>query len=317
MNENMERYIGSIESLNSQKVIKHIFKKIDMDNIEHCNSMQMECAIINAQPNSPKEIITMIYVVSSYLKWLQEQDIIDNDNAYQVIQSIDKKLLWKKCKPRAKKKFISNEQYQMIIKDIATYEEYNALYYELLFSCIWYGIYNDDLSVIKNLRKSDIGDDGMIKLTEDNGHTYKLKVPEKLASDLKQLASINTWQRRNRFGVCNVDMRGLYSDSVFKIENRSTASNDSFRFTFYAKLRKIAKEYLEYSLLPLQLYTSGIMYRVKTELEKNSISLEDAFADNSRNKMAHLIIQKELVRCNSNIELGNFRELVKGHLESF
>jgi hypothetical protein len=59
------------------------------------------------------------------------------------------------------------------------------------------------------------------------------------------------------------------------------------------------------------------MYRVKTELEKNSISLEDAFADNSRNKMAHLIIQKELVRCNSNIELGNFRELVKGHLESF
>ena len=317
MNENMERYISSIESLNSQKVIKHIFKKIDTDNIEHYNSMQMEQSIINATPNSPKEIITMIYVVSSYLKWLQEQSVIDNDNAYQAIQSIDKKLLWKKCKPKAKKKFISNEQYQMIIKDIATYEEYNALYYELLFSCIWYGIYNDDLSVIKNLRKSDIGDDGMIKLTEDNGHTYKLKVPEKLASDLKQLASINTWQRRNRFGVCNVDMRGLYSDSVFKIENRSTASNDSFRFTFYAKLRKIAKEYLEYSLLPLQLYTSGIMYRVKTELEKNSISLEDAFADNSRNKMAHLIIQKELVRCNSNIELGNFRELVKGHLESF
>ena len=317
MNENIERYISSVESLNSQKVIRHVFNKIDADSIEHYNLIQMEQLIINALPNSPKEIITIIYVVSSYLKWLQEQDIIDNDNAYQVIQSIDKKLLWKKCKPRAKKKFISNEQYQMIIKDIATYEEYNALYYELLFSCIWYGIYNDDLSVIKNLRKSDIGDDGMIKLTEDNGHTYKLKVPEKLASDLKQLASINTWQRRNRFGVCNVDMRGLYSDSVFKIENRSTASNDSFRFTFYAKLRKIAKEYLEYSLLPLQLYTSGIMYRVKTELEKNSISLEDAFADNSRNKMAHLIIQKELVRCNSNIELGNFRELVKGHLESF
>lgn len=317
MNENMERYISSIESSNSQKVIKHVFNKIDMDNIECCNLMQMEQMIINALPNSPKEIITIIYVISSYLKWLQEQGIIDNDNAYQSVQSIDKKLLWKKCKPKAKKKFISNEQYQTIIKDIATYEEYNALYYELLFSCIWFGIYNDDLSVIKNLRKSDISDDGIIELTEDNGHTYKLKVPEKLAFDLKQLANINTWQRRNRFGVCNVDMRGLYSDSVFKIENRSTASNDSFRFTFYAKLRKIAKEYLEYSLLPLQLYTSGIMYRIKTELEKNSISLEEAFTDNSRNKMAHLIIQKELVRCNSSIELGNFRELVKGHLESF
>ena len=317
MNENMERYISSIESLNSQKVIKHIFKKIDMDNIENCNLIQMEQLVVDALPNSPKEIITIIYVLSSYLKYLQKQGIIDNDNAYQILQSLDKKLLWKKVKPFSKKKFISHEQYQRVIKDIATYEEYNALYYELLFSCIWNGIYSDDLSVIKNLRSRDIDDNGVIILREDNGHTYKLKVPEKLAFDLKQLANINTWQRRNRFGICNVDMRGLYSDSVFKIENRSTASNDSFRFTFYAKLRKIAKEYLEYSLLPLQLYTSGIMYRVKTELEKNSISLEDAFADNSRNKMAHLIIQKELVRCNSNIELGNFRELVKGHLESF
>lgn len=317
MNENMERYISSIESLNSQKVIKHVFKKIDVDNIEHYNLIQIEQLIINATPSSPKEIITMIYVISSYLKWLQEQSIIDNDNAYQIIQSMDKKLLWKKCKPKAKRKFISNEQYQMIIKDIATYEEYNALYYELLFSCIWFGIYSDDLSVIKNLRSRDIGENGVITLQEDNGHIYKLKVPEKLALDLKQLAGINTWQRRNRFGICNVDMRGLHSDSVFKIENRSTASNDSFRFTFYAKLRKIAKEYLEYSLLPLQLYTSGIMYRVKTELEKSGISLEEAFADNSRNKTAHMIIEKELVRCNSNIELSNFRELVKGHLESF
>ncbi len=317
MNENMELYIGSIESLNSQKVVKHVFKKIDEESIENFNLMQMEQLILNAAPNSPKEITTIIYVLSSYLKYLQEQGIIDNDNAYQILQSLDKKLLWKKAKPQAKKKFISKEQYQMIIKDIATYEEYNALYYELLFSCIWHGIYSDDLSVIKNLRSRDIGNDGVIILQEDNGHTYKLKVPEKLASDLKQLANINTWQRRNRFGICNVDMRGLHSDSVFKIENRSTASNDSFRFTFYAKLRKIAKEYLEYSLLPLQLYASGIMYRIKAELEKNDISLEEAFANNSRNKTAHLIIEKELVRCNSGIEIGNFRELVKGHLDCF
>lgn len=317
MNENMERYISSIESLNSQKVIRHVFKKIDADGIEHYNLIQMEQLIINASPNSPKEIITIIYVLSSYFKYLQEQCIVEDDSAYEMIQSLDKKLLWQKCKPKAKKKFISNEQYQNIIKDIATYEEYNALYYELLFSCVWYGIYSDDLSVIKNLRSRDIGEDGIIMLREDNGHAYKLKAPEKLASDLKQLANINTWQRRNRFGVCNVDMRGLYSDSVFKIENRSTASNDSFRFTFYAKLRKIAKEYLEYSLLPLQLYTSGIMYRIKIELEKNDITLEEAFANNSRNKTAHIIIEKELIRCNSGIEIGNFRELVKGHLESF
>lgn len=313
---NIERFINSIESSNSQKVAKYALKDVN-DNIENYNLMEIEQLILNRQPNSPKEIITVCYVLGTYGKWLQEQGVVNNDNLYQMVQSIDKKLLWKKCKPNAKKKFISGKEYQRVVKDIATYEEYNALYYELLFSCIWYGVYSDDLSVIKNLKKSDIDENGTITLNEDNNHTYKIKVPERLARDLKKLADINVWQRPNRFGICNVDMRGVHPDSVFKIENRSSASNDSFRFTFYAKLRKISKEYLEHSLLPLQLYASGIMHRIKNELEKNNISLEEAFADNSRNKMAHLIIQKELIRCNSSIEVGNFRELVKGHLESF
>lgn len=313
---NIKRFINSIESSNSQKVAKYALKDIN-DNIENYNLMEIEQLILNRKPNSPKEIITVCYILGSYSKWLQEQNIVDNDNLYQLVNSLDKKLLWKKCKPTAKKKFISGKEYHRVVKDIATYEEYNALYYELLFSCIWYGIYSDDLSVIKNLKKSNIDENGTITLNEDNNHTYKIKVPERLARDLKKLADINIWERRNRFGICKVDMRGVHPDSVFKIENRSSASNDSFRFTFYAKLRKISKEYLEHSLLPLQLYASGIMHRIKNELEKNNISLEEAFADNSRNKMAHLIIQKELIRCNSSIEVGNFRELVKGHLESF
>ena len=316
MNENIERFIYSIESPNSQKVAKFALKDIN-ENLESCSLMELEQIILNKKPSSQKEITTIIYIFSSYAKWLQEHGIVKNDNMYQMLQSVDKKLLWKKAKPNAKKKFINDEEYQRVIKDIATYEEFNALYYELLFSCIWNGIYNDDLSVVKNLRASNIGDDGVVVLEEDNGHTYKFKIPEKLASDLKQLANISVWQRPNRFGICNVDMRGSYPDSVFKIENRSTASNDSFRFTFYAKLRKIAKEYVGHSLLPLQLYTSGIMHRIKTELDKNGVSLEEAFADNSRNKMGHLIISKELLRCNSSIEVGNFREMVKGHLDSF
>lgn len=313
---NIERFINSIESSNSQKVAKYALKNID-DSIENYSMMELEQLILDRKPNSPKEIVTVCYVLGSYSKWLQEQNIVDNDNLYQLINSLDKKLLWKKCKPNAKKKFISEKDYQRVVKDIATYEEYNALYYELLFSCIWNGIYSDDLSVIKNMRKSDIDDNGIITLHEDNNHTYKIKIPERLAMDLKKLADITMWQRPNRYGICNVEMRGVYNDSVFKVEHRTTSSNGSYRFTYYSKLRKIAKEYLEHSLLPLQLYTSGIMHRIKVELEKNNISLEDAFADNSRNKMAHLIIQKELIRCNSSIEVGNFRELVKGHLESF
>ena len=316
MNKYMQEFIDSTESQNTQKVIKYVFKRIDEDNIENYNPIQTEQLILNMKPNSSKEIITIIYILSSYAKWLQEKDIIDNDNLYQILQSIDKKLLWKKAKPQAKKKFISNEDFKRITHDISLYEEYNSLYYETLFRAVYEGIYNDDLSVLKNLRKSDI-DDNIVTLREDNNHVYKIKVSDRLAKDLKQLADINIWERRNRFSVCKVEMRGTYSDSIFKVEHRSTASNGSYRFSYYSKLRKIAQNYVEYSLLPLQLYTSGIMHRIKIELEKNSISLEEAFADNSRNKMAHLIIQKELIRCNSSIEVGNFRELVKGHLDSF
>lgn len=312
---NVQQFMESITVQNTAKVVKFVLKDVDT-NIENYSLMELEQFILDLKPNSPKAIITICYVLGLYAKWLEENGIIENDSFYQMIQSFDKKLLWKKAKPNANKKFISNEQFKRIVHEIGVYEDFNVLYYECLFKCIYEGIYNDDLSVIKNLRGSDINDN-IVTLHEDNGHSYKIKISEKLAADLKTLSNINIWERRNRFGVCKVNLKGVYKDSVFKIEDRNTDSDGSYKFSYYAKLRKIAKEYLEYALLPLQLYTSGIMYRVKMELNKNGISLEEAFSENNRNRMAHLIISKELIRCNSSIEVGNFRELVKGHLDSF
>ena len=312
---NLKRFVESVKVPNTAKVVKYVLKDTDI-NIENFSPMELEQFILDLKPNSPKTIITITYVLSLYAKWLRDEGIVENDDLYQTIQSLDKKLLWLKAKPFAKKKFISYEQYQRVMHEIGVYEDFNSLYYEALFKSIYEGIYNDDLSVIKNLKKSDINSN-IVTLHEDSGYSYKLKISDKLASELKQLADIDVWERRNRFGVCQVDMRGAHKDSVFKIEDRKTASKTSFKFSYYARLRKVAKEYLEYGLLPLQLYVSGIMHRIKLELEKNNISLEEAFAENSRNKMAHLIIEKELVRCNSNIEIGNFREMVKGHLDSF
>ena len=316
MNNYAQEFIDSTESKNTQKVIKYVFKRIDVNGIENYNLMQVEQLILGMQPNSIKEITTITYILSSYAKWLQERNIIDNDNLYQILQSLDKRLLWKKARPQASKKFISNKDFKMVIHDIEMYEEYNSLYYTTLFQAVYEGIYNDDLSVLKNLKKSDV-DGNIITLREDSGHVYKIKVSEKLAKDIRQLADINIWERRNRFGTCKVDMRGEYQDSVFKVESRTTASSDSYRFSYYSKLRKIAKNYLEYSLLPLQLFASGIMYRIKIELEKSGIALEDAFTQNNRNKTAHMIIEKELIRTNSAIELSNFRELVSSHIDVF
>ena len=73
MNDYIQEFIDSTESLNTRKVFMHVFKKIDANNIENCNAIQIEQLIIDSQPNSPKSIITTIYVLSTYAKWLQER----------------------------------------------------------------------------------------------------------------------------------------------------------------------------------------------------------------------------------------------------
>ena len=68
MNEYIQEYIDSIESLNTRKVLAHVFKKIKLDDIEQCNIIQFEQLIVDTEPKSHKEIITTIYVLSSYFK---------------------------------------------------------------------------------------------------------------------------------------------------------------------------------------------------------------------------------------------------------
>jgi hypothetical protein len=307
---NVQRFLDSIETPNTLKVANHVLRNVDDINIESYSLMELEQFILNMNPNSPRAIITICYMLSLYAKWLED------DYLYRTIQSLDKKLLWKKAKPNARKRFISHEEFKQVIHDIAMYEEFNALYYELLFRCVYEGVYSDDMSVVKNLRKSEIGDD-IVELHEDNGHSYKLKISSQLAADLKKLADIDIWERKNRYGICKVDMDGVYNDSVFKTEVRKTSSEGAYRHSYYARLRKVSKEYLERGLLPLHLYISGIMHRIKIELNKNGFTLEEAFSENNRDKMPYLIISKELMRCNYEGSVGNFREIVKGDLNSF
>ena len=312
---NIEEFISSLESPNTIKVVNSISSQWT-DDLPYYNIIQLEQLILDLKPSSPKAITTICYVLSLYAKWLMENNIVSDDNFYQIIQSIDRTALWKKAKPNAKKKFISNTQFEEVIHDIGLYEDFNAIYYQSLFRCLYEGVYNDDMSVIKNLRGSDINGN-MVTLKEDNGHSYKMEISSELAIDLKELSTTEIWERRNRYGICKIKTTGKYSDSCFKVENRKDDSEYSYRFSYYAKLRKISKEYLEYNLLPLQLYISGIMYRIKLKLKENDIKLSDAFSEQNRSRLVNSIISEELARCNCNTEVRNFREMVKGHLDVF
>ncbi len=313
---NIRDFINSIEVENTLKVVRHVLEGTD-DNLENFSKRRLEKFVLDKKPNSPKTISTICYVIGLYAKWLEKHNIAEGVTLLELIQAIDKKKLWKKAKPTARKKFVTYKDYCSVIKDIEMYEEFNELYYRTLFRCIYEGIYSEDMSVIKNLRGSDVHG-RTVTLHEDNGHTYKLAVSMQLASAIVELSQKHIWERRNRNGICRIDMRGLYSDSVFKVEERKSSNpNDdsSLRFSYYAKLRKISDEYLDNHILPFQIYISGIMYRIVRKLKRNNISITKAFTDH--NPAGYAIINAELSRSNYGSEFDNFKEIVKGHLDFF
>lgn len=309
MSNDFESFIDTIDSYNTAKVVKSLRALGDYD-YSKCTPVDLEQIILRLNPNSQKAITTSLYVLSLYAKYLND------DRLYNMVQDIDRKALWIMAKPNASRKFISNAMFKKVCHDIDVYEEYNSFYYCMLFRCLYEGIYSDDMSVIKNLRASDINEN-IVTLKEDNGNTYKLKVSYSLANDLIKMSKVNVWERRNRYGTCKITIDGLHRDSCFKVEKRRDSSAYSYRFTYYRMLRKISKDYLEYNLLPLQLYVSGIMYRIKIILQEHGIDIEEAFSLNNKNKVVNEIVSKELLRCNCDTEVRNFREIVSGHLEVF
>lgn len=309
MSDNFKKFVETLEAPNTIRVVNSL-QAIGEYDYSNCSNDDLEQIILNMNPNSPKSIITICYVIGLYARYLKD------DRLYQMAQDVDKNALWLKAKPNASKKFISHSSFKETYKEIGLYEELNALYYQTLFRCVYEGIYNDDMSVIKNLKASDINGN-VITLHEDNGHSYTIEVLEDLASDLRELGALNVWERRNIHGVFLKKVQGLYPDSCFKVENRGGSAEYAYRFSYYRMLRKISKEYLEYNLLPLQLFVSGIMYRINLKLKEHNISLEDAFAEHNRDRLVSKIISDELERCNSNTEVRNFRQIVKGHLDVF
>ena len=186
---NVDRFINSIESPNTEKVVKAaiINSKHDWNDIINYNLIQLENLILDSKPKSQKDITTICYVLSLYAKWLKNDGLVDNDNLYQMIQSMDRSVLWMKAKPKAAQKFISHKKYLEVIHDIKCFEPLNTLYYQALFSCLYEGIYNNDMSVIKNLRGSFI-QGNKVTLEESNGHRYDLEISSELCGDLIELS---------------------------------------------------------------------------------------------------------------------------------
>lgn len=304
-----DEFIDSIELDSTSKVIKSMSAIGDYD-YSDISMIELEHIVLSMKPNSPKAITTICYAMSLYAKHMGNKDM------EQMVRDIDRKSLWLRAKPMASKKFISNVDFNRVCAEIDEHEEHNATYQRALFECVYHGVYSDDMSVVKNLRASDVHDD-FVTLRTDNGREHELKLPYKLADELKMLGNDNEWWRNNRYGAFKVKTKGPHEDSCFKVEDRSGTSKYQGRYSYYRILRKISKEYVGYSLLPLQLYVSGITHRIGLSLNQSGYDMSDAFSDNNKDRFVNRIISTELSRSNYDIEVRNFREMVKGHIDVF
>lgn len=309
MSEDFEKFMGTIQNHNTYKNVKSKQFLGDYD-YSSCTQDDLERIVLSDNPKSLQSIIHTCYILGLYARYLHD------DRLYHMVRELDKGELWDKAKPNAPKKFISHKLFEEIYHDIGVYEERNGFYTQTLFRCLYEGIYNDDMSVIKNLKASDVHGN-IVTLTEDNGHVYDLSISDELASDLIELGALQTCERKNRHGIFQMRVEGPSYDSCFKVEIQKKSTKYNYRYSYYRVLRYIAKDYAGYSLLPLQIYVSGIMYRIRLVLEDHHITMEDAFSEHNRDRLVGKIIADELARCNYDIDVKNFRMIVKGHIDVF
>lgn len=310
------------------RAITNVFRRIERAGysddflIQFQSTPEIENVILDIHPNSEKNITSICYALSLYAKFLQEKGDVPDDSIDRNIHYIQRKVLWEKAKKQVPKRFISHKSYLELIEELE-YEDLNATYYLSLIRCIYEGAYSDNLSVLYNMRGKDIDiDNNRICLHSSYGNEsddYDYELPTDLLVDLHELSHNQYWERLNRFNAYRVMIEGLYPDSCFKIENRNRTEDDGVAFerSYANKMRKILDVYGYKALKPKQLFVSGVMYRIRLELEKNGYDLKESFSHNNKNREVARIIQNELDRCHYKTKSNLFRQIVNGDIEIF
>lgn len=308
-----QAFIDQADNKNTKSNIRR-FSEIGNYNFDNPSKTQIEELILKLNPISMREISTITTFLTSYAKFL------DNDKLKDVVSSIDRQELWKRAKPNATPKFVSYKQFCNVIKKLNPEDpdeefEQNTVYYRALFRAVYEGMYNSGLSILTNLRASDIHGT-TLTLRPDDGESYDFEVSKELVKDLLMLADTHIWTRRSRYGgVCYVNIYGKYQDSCFKVETKHENANVLTGYLY--KLRKVTQVYFDYKVQPKQLFFSGIMHRIVQQLKINNLDVNEVFSNNNRNRDAIQIIEGELKRCGLNYTSNQFKEIVRSNMEMF
>lgn len=311
INTELEKYLLE----NTPYKHRNIFNEILKHSYNACTYEMIRQIIIDSKPKAIHQINMILIVLKGYAEHTA------NLALQNILVDIDKKDIWQEIKSTIPGRYISYALYEDIYTDIGLDMEMNAFYIQTLFRCLYEGIYNTDLSVLKNLKAADIKGN-VVSLIPDNAESYELEISWNLAEDLIDLSRNNDYERRNKYGLFTVKAYGLSPDSCFKLVSYKD-SKYAYNRNFTKIIRKIAEEYLpEYieagnGFTAAQIYISGIMYRIRCKLEDNQITLQDAFAFDNRDRNVHKIIETELIRSHYQGKVKDFRKNVSSYLSDF
>lgn len=285
---------------------------------ETITAEELKQIIIDKQPKSKREITVILNSAARYARYCNNDQLL---SVIEEIRAMGRANIWTIAKPNAEKIYISNKEFKIAMIGLNPNDpdeefEENTLYYRTLFWAVYEGIFNYNMSVLENLRASDIDlENRSVTLRDDKENTYIMnEMSEQLLIDLIQCSKLLYWEQKKRGNsLARYDMVGKYPDACFKAV--TTKAKQNLRAGYTAKLKKITTTYYDGQISPTHIYYSGIAYRVAERLKTNDISLEEAFRPNNNSFLQKKIIEQELIRSHYKNPVSKFKEIIDSHLE--
>lgn len=328
--EYLEKYIENPDSDRNKRttckklVVYFKNKRSDANEILQYDIKDFEKIIEYLNPTSIIEISNLIYRINDVIRDYHKKYYGADWNNYKICM-IKKDELWSRIKRENNyKRYFNYKQYRYIVDYLnkeVLYDD-NDLYYKTLFMSVYEGIFDKGLTEIKNLRLSDINSEtNTITLRNDNGDERLLEISNELMKNLIELSKVEVWHkvRKNNDKPMHIPLIGKFDDSIFKIVLFTSNNIDkSYREFYYRRLKIISNEFIGYPTTPLQIYVSGIINRVYSQMLEFDITLEDIKNNNKIfTTSAKFFIKNECKRVNYNINIYTFMRVLKSYVDVF
>ena len=315
-----EDFCDSFESYGTKTGYRSSLIKFDFSDI---SKWENEDYILEqfeqAKPNTITQTKVSKSGIRAFLRYCYEHAEDDAEKfqflkAEMAVADLPSGKIWERIGTEKERRFISFAELKRVIKEIdVSWDNPNALSYSTLFLAVYEGVYsNTDLAIINNVRLSDI--EGNILHADDGEQKYDLVISDELKEHMKELGSMNTMVRKNRYREYEIPVYGKDVDSVFKREQRL---GDDYNGAYRNKIRTVVAEFLDYNLKPKALYVSGLMHKIKIALENNGHTLEDGFACDVPSKEVLEIIRIEMNNFHYPFDYRVLKNYVMNNLSDF